>query len=457
MEVIAKTLSQFAAGTKYEDLPGDIVQCAKERIIDILSAAMAGASLWEYRNGIIDTSRNMGDSGYSTIIGRKETASFPAAAAINCAYAHSMELDDGHRNAGAHAGAVVIPTALSLAEKLNIDGRHVILAVVIGYDVAYRFARSMSPLLIENGFHPSAVCGTMGAAAVSASLLRLNACQAAKALSLSALFASGLMEITHSGQSSKGAMVGHAAFAGIYSAIMAKNGFSAPEASFSGMSGLFKAMSDNNVDAAKMLEGLGENYEIKDTYVKLYPTCRHTHAPIEGTVALCSEHNIMAEEVQRIDIGTHPVAFNLTGAAGAPCDIQQARFSTPYCVASALINGTFGIVDLKDENINDDRRAQLSSLIHVYVDKEVASEFPKKRGAKIRIELKNGTSFEKTIYNLKGAPELPVGYMDLCDKFKNMAQVSVSEENIRKICGDVQNFEKLAELSAFMRLLKNTN
>lgn len=47
--------------------------------------------------------------------------------------------------------------------------------------------------------------------------------------------------------------------------------------------------------------------------------------------------------------------------------------------------------------------------------------------------------------------------MDLCDKFKNMAQVSVSEENIRKICGDVQNFEKLAELSAFMRLLKNTN
>ncbi len=154
MEVIAKTLSQFASGAKYEDLPGDIVQCAKERIIDILSAAMAGSSLWEYRNKIIDTSRNMGDSGYSTIIGRKETASFPTAAAINCAYAHSVELDDGHRNAGTHAGAVVIPTALSLAEKFNIGGRRVILAVVIGYDVAYRFARIMSPLLIEKRFSP---------------------------------------------------------------------------------------------------------------------------------------------------------------------------------------------------------------------------------------------------------------------------------------------------------------
>ncbi|MCC8058186.1 MmgE/PrpD family protein [Cloacibacillus sp.] len=457
MEVIAKTLSQFASGAKYEDLPGDIVQCAKERIIDILSAAMAGSSLWEYRNKIIDTSRNMRDSGYSTIIGRKETASFPAAAAINCAYAHSVELDDGYRNAGTHAGAVVIPTALSLAEKFNIGGRRVILAVVIGYDVAYRFARIMSPLLIENGFHPSAVCGTMGAAAASASILQLNACQAANALSLSALFASGLMEVTRSGQSSKGAMVGHAAFAGIYSAMMAKNGFSAPEAPFSGVSGLFNAMSDNNVDAAKMLEGLGENYEIKDTYVKLYPTCRHTHAPIEGTVALCSEHNIMAEEVKRIDIGTHPVAFNLTGAAGTPCDAQQARFSTPYCVASALINGTFGIVDLKEENINDDRRAQLSSLIHVYVDKEVAAEFPQRRSAKIRIELKNGTSFVKTIYSLKGAPELPIGYMDLCDKFKNMAKTSVPNENIRKICDSVQKLDSMEELSAFMRLLKSTN
>ena len=102
MEVIAKTLAQFAAGTKYEDLPGDIVQCAKERIIDILSAAMAGASLWEYRNGIIDTSRNMGDSGYSTIMGRKETASFPAAAAINCAYTHSMGIRRRAQERGCH-------------------------------------------------------------------------------------------------------------------------------------------------------------------------------------------------------------------------------------------------------------------------------------------------------------------------------------------------------------------
>ncbi|WP_392438373.1 MmgE/PrpD family protein [Cloacibacillus evryensis] len=456
MEVMVNALSQFIAETKYEELPEPIILCTKERIIDILSAAMAGSSLWEYRNEIIEASRDMECRGNSTLIGREETVSFPTAAAINCAYAHSVELDDGHKNAGIHAGAVVVPTVLSLAEKINASGKNVILAVVIGYDVAYRFARSMSPLLIENGFHPSAACGTMGAAAAAASILGLNQYQAAKALSLSALFTSGIMEATHSGQSSKGVMVGHAAFAGINAAIMAKNGFTAPDAPFNGTDGLFKALSVGDVDVANMLEGLGKNYEIKDTYVKLYPTCRHTHAPIEGTIALCLEHNIAADEIKRIDIGTYPIAYRLTGAAEAPHDIQQARFSAPYCVASALLGGTFGIVDLKGENIRNDRRIKISSLVHVYVDKEVTSEFPQKRGAKIRIELKNGTSFEKTVYTLKGSPELPIGYPELCEKFKNMAKGLISTETIMEICDKVWKFDSLTELGALMKLLKSS-
>lgn len=456
MEVVVNALSQFAAETKYEELHESVVQCAKERIIDILAAAMAGSSLWEYCNKIIDTSMEMECRGDATLIGRKETVSFPMAAAINCAYAHSVELDDGHKNAGIHAGAVVVPTVLSLAEKTNVSGKRAILAVVIGYDVAYRFARSMSPLLIENGFHPSSVCGTMGAAAASSSILGLNLYETARALSLSALFTSGIMEATHSGQASKGAMVGHAAFAGINATIMAKNGFTAPDMPFSGTDGLFRAMSDDNVDVANMLDGLGKNYEIKDTYVKLYPTCRHTHAPIEGTIALCLEHNITADDIKRINIGTHPIAYRLTGTAKTPHDVQQARFSTPYCVATALLRGSFDISDLKEENIHDDKRVRLSSLVHVYVDKEVTSEFPQKRGAKVRIELRNGKFFEKTVYILKGAPEMPVRYLDLCEKFKNMAKEAIPKETMEEICDNVQRFDNLAKPGSFMKLLKKT-
>lgn len=455
METAVKMLSRFVCHTRYETLPETVVCCVKERIIDIMSAAMAGASLWEKSGEIIKTAKDMELAGNSTVIGRNVTVSFPAAAAINCAYAHSVELDDGHKNAGIHAGAVVVPTALSLAEKIGVGGSEVIAAIVVGYEVAYRFAVSMSPLMIENGYHPSAICGTMGAAAAAASIMKLDCRQTAEALSLSALFASGTMEATHSGQSSKGAMVGHAAFAGINAAVMAKNGFVGPHAPFSGASGLFKIIAGGNVDVEKMLKRIGEEYWIKDTYVKLYPTCRHTHAPIEGAIAICSENDVEWSDIAKAEIGTYPIAYQLTGAEELPSDTQRARFSTRYCVASAMLNRSFGIADLKDDNLRDERRRRLSGLVRVYIDDEVTREFPQRRGARIRIELANGKAFEKTLYDLKGAPENPVDFADLCSKFENMASATLSKVMIEKICEEVANLERLRDIRAFISLTKS--
>lgn len=456
MESIINSIAEYITNAKYSDLPDNVVSCAKERALDILSAGIAGANLWEYADAIVNAYVDMEFEGSSTIIGRKETMSFPAAATINCAYAHSVELDDGHRNAGIHAGTVVVPTALALAEKYGKSGCDSILAIVLGYDVAYRFARNMTPALINKGFHPSSVCGTMGATAAAASLIQLNSNQTAYALSLSALHAAGLMEVTHSGQAAKGAMVGHAAFAGIASAMMAKHGIVAPDASFGGSSGLLQAMS-TDVVVNKIVENLGSMFEILDTYVKLYPTCRHTHAPIEGVISLREEHGIQFDEVKEITVGTYPIAYKLTGSAQLPDDIPHARFSTPYCVAVALKNGSFGLGDLNLTRITDKKLQELSLRVHVYVDEKVAAEFPQKRGAKIQIILNNGREFEKTLFGLKGSPEKPISFDDLCIKFKNMATPLLTNKKIANICKNIKNMHKITNMQEFMQELKINN
>ena len=457
METVIEKLACFASGTKYTDLPTEVTRCAKERLIDFLSAAIAGSTLWEYNHPIIQTACDMEFLGDSVIVGKEQTVSFPAAASINCAYAHSVELDDGHKNAGIHAGAVVVPTALALAEKFGQDGENVLTAITVGYDVAYRFAESMSPILLEKGLHPSSICGTMGAAAAASNILGFDLEQTERALSLSALFTSGLMEITHSGQSSKGVMVGHAAFAGINAAMLSKNGFVAPTHSFSGSKGLFYVMSDNSVNLALLTDAIGKQFKILDTYVKLYPSCRHTHAPIEGVAALCADNNINIDDIERIDIGTHKVAYDLTGRNNFPHDAQEAKFSTSYCVACALQSGTFSVCDLQDDHIQDEKRRQLCSLVHVFVDDQVDAEFPQKRGAKIQIFLKNGTCYEKTLYQLKGAPGLPISYNDLCEKFNNMASEVISAEQRFLICDLVSKFEKQKNIKEFMELLQNAS
>lgn len=92
-------------------------------------------------------------------------AQFPAAraAALNTTFAHAIELDDGHKFAGVHAGAVIIPTALIMAQECGANGEETLAAIVLGYETVYRLAVSQSPELIEHGFHPSATCDTIGA------------------------------------------------------------------------------------------------------------------------------------------------------------------------------------------------------------------------------------------------------------------------------------------------------
>lgn len=141
---------------------------------------------------------------------------------INATFAHGIELDDGHKNAGVHCGAAIIPTALTLGSALGCSGKEILTAIVIGYDIVYRLASNMAPYQIKKGFHPSGNDDTIGSMAVAGKLLNLTENQLEQGLGLSALYASGLMEATVTGQASKCIQVGNAVYNGIAAAYYAQ-------------------------------------------------------------------------------------------------------------------------------------------------------------------------------------------------------------------------------------------
>ena len=452
MESLSTLLGQFIANTKYDDLPSDIVVASKERILDILSAATAGSRYWEYNDDIIASMDDIWGDGVATVIGRKEKKPFASAAFINTAFAHAVELDDGHKNAGMHAGAVVVPTALAIGEKMHCSGKDIILSVVLGYELAYRFASNMCPALINNGFHPSAVCGSVGASATAAVLMGLNSTQASNALSLSVLFASGLMEITHSAQASKGAMVGHASFAGILSAVLAKHNFAGPDTIFNVEKG-FWSFAAGTVKHDEMIKNLGQDFLIRDTYVKLYPTCRHTHCAIEGIIDLKHQYNINPDDVVKIKIGTFPIAYNLIGRPGHPSNAEEARFSTCYCIAVALLNDSFNLSDLSDDSLHNTAYSRLCNLVSVYIDDEVTAAFPKRRGAKITIVLNNGQVYEKLLYDLKGSPSIPLNICDIRQKFIGASKDILNSQQVENIYTMVSKLETIQNIKDLTALL----
>jgi len=449
---LTEQFAKFISETNYEDLPEKVIYLVKERIMDSLGAAIAGSCNWDYSEQLKEACRQLGN-GRCCVIGSK-SKEFPAARAamINSTFAHAIELDDGHKNAGCHAGAVVVPTALTMGEELGCTGKQVITAVAIGYEVTYRIASHVNPEQINIGFHPSSNCGVYGAMAVAGKLMGLTAEQLANGLGQAGMLASGTMEATKSGQRSKCVQVGNAAYNGIMAAYIAQTGMEGCLSALEGKTGMFVTQS-KNVDVEDVCRDLGRVYTIGDTYNKMYPSCRHAQPGIEAVLDIAEEQGIVADEVESIWIGTHQVAYDLTGIIKAPKNAGEAKFSLAYGSAVALREHGFGVVHLTSPYYTDPQTLALAQKVTCVVDQDVQAVYPRKRGAKVKIVLKNGRIFEKELYDLKGSPNNPVGWVELEKKFLANAKAIMLEENAKDIVAQINILDKQESLHGVMDLL----
>lgn len=445
--------AEFLEETNYEDIPQETIAAAKERLLDTIGAMLAGRAGWAYGDTLMEAVRELGSGGCAAV-GPNHDKCFPAARAamLDATFAHAVELDDGHRFAGVHAGAVIIPTALVMGQACGANGREVLAAIVLGYETVYRLAVAQSPELIDHGFHPSATCGTVGAMAAAGKLMKLDAGRMANGLGMAGLQASGLMEATVSGQQSKCIMVGSAAYNGISCAYMARAGLEGCRTAFEGGAGLFQAMS-KPLTAEAVLRDLGRPFLIADTYNKFYPTCRHSQPAIEAVLNLALAHEIRPEDVDHIDVGTHHVAYDLTGKIKEPRNSGEAKFSIAYGAAVALIDHGVAVRHLKEEAYTQKRYLELAGKVSVRIADQVEALYPKRRGAVVSIVLKDGTVFEEACYDLKGSPQNPVGYDELVRKFITAATGLLSDDAIGEVqrrCGAMEDEDDPAELLALL-------
>lgn len=449
---LTQKFAEFIARASYDSLPASAAAQARERIMDTLGAVLAGRSSWEYAQLLEDACAPLG-TGRHAVIG-SGAHRFPAARAamIDAVYAHAVELDDGHKNAGCHAGAVIVPTALVMGQEMGCSGKEILTAVAVGYEVTYRIASHVNPAQIGRGFHPSSNCGVFGAAAAAGKLMGLDEAQLANGLGQAGMLASGTMEATRSGQRSKCVQVGNAAYNGILAAYLARSGMEGCLSALEGKDGLFRTQSAD-VDVDDICRGLGEVYTIGDTYNKLYPCCRHAQPGIEGVLDLAGEYHIQPEDVDHIRIGTHQVACELTGEIQAPKNAGEAKFSLAYGAAVALREHGFGVAHLTPGAYTDPQTLALARKVTCFLDPEVQAAFPRRRGARVEITLKDGRVLQKVLYDLKGSPNNPVGWPELEAKFVSNASALLPPDRIARLLQILAALEDCPVIDPLMELL----
>lgn len=389
-----------------------MVEKAKLCFLDFLGVSLGGSRTLSGQ--II---RNIsGLNGHSTIIGGSKASALEASL-INGVLAHSMDLDDGHRQAQLHPGACVIPAALSLSESQEVlesqeaSGKDLIESIVVGYQIAVMMGIIANPEHRRRGFHSTGTCGTFGAAAAASKILKLDKKFVINTIGLAGTQAAGLLESDHVGTMGKHLHVGRAAQSGVLSALIAQKGFTGAKSIIDGKEGFLRATSQIDEDKiASEEQNLAELYHILGVYFKNYPVCRHLHSSIDAALSLMQKYNIDLDEIVDVKVNTYEIAAEHDDYH--PQGPEAIRQSLPVSLAIAISKGQID----PDFNISK-KELDLASKVSISCDSGLESLYPEQRPSHITISTKKG-QFEEIIYLPQGEPEKAFGWDHILEKFQ---------------------------------------
>ena len=408
--MITENFADFIISNSYSKIPEDIIEKAKTCFIDFLGISLKGSQM---KSGSI-IKEIIGEGDESTVIGTKKAYAMDSALA-NGIFAHSMDLDDGHRFAQLHPGACVIPSAMAISESQNRSGKDFLTALVVGYELALVLGMLVNPIHRNKGFHSTGTCGTFGAAGAAAKTLNLNKNEISNALGIAGTQACGLLESDHFGSMAKHLHAGKAAQSGVLSVLMAKKGFTGAKSILEGNEGFLNAMvgfDQLNLDQLENRMELG-NYHIKDVYFKKYPVCRHIHSSLDALFFIINKNNIAYENIEEIVVKTYKIASQHNNYR--PSTMEAIRQSLPVSMALVVRGVNLDMVDITNHQM-DPEITEMADKIIIKEENGLESLYPEKRPSRVILKTKNQI-YDKTFYLPQGEPENPFQRTDIFEKF----------------------------------------
>lgn len=435
-------ISKFISNYRYEQATVESINTVKAAFLDFFGVTYRGVNenspviAFNTINEIFQKNDDVGL--HASIIGKPNVkTNVLNAAFLNGISAHVLELDDGHRQAQAHLGAVIFPTALALAEAYGLGGKEFFEAVIVGYEVGILFGKLVNPKHRDNGFHTTGTIGTFVSGAVASKLLKLDETQILNALGLCGTQAAGLLESDHAGSMGKVLHIGKANYNGMLSAFLARNGFTGAETIIEGSEGFLKTMvfhdefdgDDYSFDS--ILEDVG-TVKVRDIYFKKYPFCRHLHSSIDTALKLRTSLGEEYNHIENVAVKTYDVAADHNNFK--PKNIEELKQSLPYAVAITLVMGEVTIETLDmlveyglfDNYSTVDKVNSIKNLVNKMIilkDEKLNDLYPNKRPSNVIIKLdesfRNGV-FQNITFIPKGDFENPYDLSELIDKFKSL-------------------------------------
>jgi len=411
---IAVSLAQWIDALPSAELPEAVTKACADTLIDTIGLAFAARNT-DY---VAALRSSWPTEGPCTVIAATDRRAAEAAAMINGTAAHGEDFDNTFEGCPVHPGAVVVPAVLAIAESRELSGADALRGIAVGQELMCRLASIAQHGIHAAGFHPTAVTGALGATAAVAAAARATPETTTNALGIAGSMASGIIEYLTDGSWTKRLHAGWAAQSGLRAVAMAEAGFTGPATVFEGEHGFFHAFAPSiDADTGLLTTALGDHWQAADIAFKPYACGTMTQPFVDCALRLASR-GISAHEIVALDCrvgeGTvHRLWEPLTLKRNPPT-AYAAKFSTPYCIAVALLRGDAGLAEFSEESIRDSDVLRLAQRVSYDIDPQ--NEYPRNYTGYIRATLADGRVVEEHQTHLRGGRRDPLLRTELVEK-----------------------------------------
>jgi len=437
-------LAGLVADFRHLEVPKEAIRAAKRNILDTVGVAIAGVAL-ETGRLIVDYARQRGGNPEAGVIASGFQTSIDNAALVNGVLAHAHLWEDTGTLLVAHPSSPLVAAILPLAVARACSGEDVLKAYIVGFELNVRFGRALNPTMYELGWHNTSVVGTLATTAAVAYLLRLPPAKIRMAIGTAVSLAAGSRQ--NFGTMTMALHIGNAARSGITAGLLAESGFTSDADSIEapmGFANLFTAPGKHALQ--KLTEAWAQPLEVNNpgSLLKPYPSGGPTQNAINAVLAISTSEDLRPEDVNEIEC-RGPRWFSKTLIRNDPQTGIEGKTSLQYCVAAAMLDREVTMRQFTDAKVRASQARAMMRRVRVSVHPDFAEDVVD-FGTEVIVQMKDGREFRRTVAKAKGHPDNPLSRDELLSKYRQCADVVLSERARERSIDLLEHLDELSNL-----------
>ncbi len=455
MAGVSEAISKWVANISYDDLPDDIVESTRLRVLDVIGLSIAGT---QTAFGIsVRQAATLYPGDEARLWGSTDRTSAIGAAFVNGALSQALEYDDTHNESIVHMSSPAVAAALALGDRTGASGRDLITAIAVGNEISARVGSVAPQQFHKRGFHPSGLFAPFGVCWIASRLLKLTPEQMTAAAGITGSFAAGLIQCWVDGTQSKFLHPGWAAQSGIAAAVLGQTGVTGPAEVFEGRFGLFASHLQAPTpapDFERLTGGLGRTWDSRNASFKPFPAAHVIHPYIDAALRLRARYDLTPETIARV---VCPVAPYIVGIVCEPLAEKRrpltdshGRVSLQFTLAEALARGRIGKDAYAESSLRDPAILALADRVEFAIDPTMPGS-ERFKGV-VEIETTDGRRFREVEEHNRGSAANPMTHQEIEAKFReNVARV-LDESQANRVIATSMALEKLESSGALTAL-----